>query len=148
VNVKKLTTMLMAAALLGGVAAAADAGDETAREILRIERQSMEGWRTGNPDPLLATLDPGITYIHAAIDKRLEGIAAVKALFESYRGMPLFDSYEISDPKVQTGGNLAVLTYVLVRHIGPGTTHWNGTQVYERKNGVWKVIHTHWSAAD
>jgi ketosteroid isomerase-like protein len=78
-------------------------------------------------------------------EKRFDGIASLKALFESYRGTPLFDRYEIVDPKIQTGGDMAVLTYILVRRNGAGTTRWNSTQVYQRKKDGWRVIHSHWS---
>ena len=134
-----------AAAALCGWPAAADPNEATAREILAIERKVMDGWQAGNPDPMLAVSDPEITYIHVVTDKRLEGLAALRALFEPYRGRPLFDSYEMAEPKVQAAGDSAVLTYVLVRHVGGSTTRWNGTVVYQRKKEGWRIIHSHWS---
>jgi len=106
----------------------------------------LDGWQMGNPDPLLAISDPDITYFHVVTDKRLDGLPAVRALFEGYRGRPLFDSYEMADPKVQSSGDTAVLTYTLVRHVGTATTRWNATQVYQRKKEGWRIIHSHWSA--
>ena len=73
------------------------------------------------------------------------GLPAVKALFDGYRGRPLFDSYEMAEPKVQASGDTAVLTYILVRHIGTMTTRWNATQVYRQKKEGWRIIHSHWS---
>ena len=134
------------AAALGGVLAAADGNEATAREVLALERTTLDGWQMGNPDPLLAISDPDITYFHVVTDKRLDGLPAVKALFEGYRGRPLFDSYEMADPKVQSSGDTAVLTYTLVRHVGTATTRWNATQVYQRKKEGWRIIHSHWSA--
>jgi hypothetical protein len=117
-------------------------------QILDLERQAMDGWLKGNPDPQLAIMDPQITYIHdAVLEKRIEGLPALKALFEQYRGMPLFESYEILDPKVQATGDVAILTYQLVRHAGGAVTRWNATQVYQKKGERWLVIHSHWSAA-
>jgi len=134
------------ATALCGVLAAADRDDAAAREVLALERTTLDGWQVGNPDPLLAISDPEITYFHVVTDKRLEGLPAVKALFEAYRGRPLFDSYEMADAKVQASGDTAVLTYVLVRHVGAATTRWNATQVYQRKKEGWRIIHSHWSA--
>jgi ketosteroid isomerase-like protein len=133
------------AAALCGVLAAADPNEATAREILAMERRALDGWQMGNPDALLAISDPDITYFHAVTDKRLDGLPAVKALFEGYRGRPLFDSYEMAEPKVQSSGDTAVLSYILVRHIGVVTTRWNSTQVYQRKKEGWRIIHSHWS---
>jgi hypothetical protein len=134
------------AAALAGVLAAADRDDAAAREVLALERTTLDGWQVGNPDPLLAISDPDITYFHVVTDKRLDGLPALKALFEPYRGRPLFDSYEMAEPKVQATGDTAVLTYVLVRHVGTATTRWNATQVYQRKKEGWRIIHSHWSA--
>jgi hypothetical protein len=136
----------VAAAALGGMLAAADGNEATAREVLALERTTLDGWQMGNPDPLLAISDPEITYFHVVTDKRLDGLPAVRALFEGYRGRPLFDSYEMADPKVQSSGDTAVLTYTLVRHVGTATTRWNATQVYQRKKEGWRIIHSHWSA--
>jgi hypothetical protein len=143
---KAVLVCAMAAALCGTMAAA-DEKDATGREILAMERSALDGWQTGNPDPMLALADPDITYFHVMTDKRLDGLPAVKALFESYRGTPLFDSYEMAGPKVQASGEIAILTYILVRHQGTATTRWNATQVYQRKKDGWRIIHSHWSAA-
>lgn len=134
------------AVALCGTMAAADGTGATEREILAMERKVMDGWQTGNPDPMLAISDPEITWFHVMTEKRLDGLPALKALLESYRGMPLFDSYEMADPKVQASGDTAVLTYVLVRHVGGATSRWNATEVYQRKKDGWRIIHSHWSA--
>jgi ketosteroid isomerase-like protein len=114
--------------------------------VLALERKTLDGWQAGNPDPLLAISDPDITYFHVVTEKRLDGLPALKALFEGYRGKPLFDSYEMAEPKVQSSGDIAVLTYILVRHVGTATSRWNATQVYRRKKEGWRIIHSHWSA--
>jgi ketosteroid isomerase-like protein len=126
--------------------AAADGSEATAREVLALERKTLDGWQVGNPDPLLAVSDPEITYFHVVTDKRLDGLPALRALFEAYRGRPLFDSYEMAEPKVQSSGDIAVLSYILVRHVGTATSRWNATQVYQRKKEGWRIIHSHWSA--
>ena len=122
--------------------------DKVLDELLAKERAAMDGWRNGDPDNLLSTLDPGITYFHAVTSKRLEGIAAVKALCEQYRGRPLFDGYEITEPMVQITGEVAVLTYQFSTRNGSATSYWNTTQVYKRTKEGWRVLHTHWSKVE
>ena len=107
----------------------------------------MDGWLKGDPGPQLAITDPQITYFHAVVENRLEGLPAVQELYERFRGRPLFDSYEILNPKVQALGDVTVLTYRLAQHAGGVTAFWNATQVYQRKKEGWRVIHTHWSSA-
>jgi hypothetical protein len=143
---KSKILVLAAMAVMWTAPGWASPGSDPAQEVLALERQAMDGWLTGNPDPQLAITDPQITYIHAVVDKRLEGLPALKELYEQYRGRPLFDSYEILNPKVQAIGDVAVLTYQPLRRNGSQTTYWNATQVYCKKKEGWRVIHTHWSA--
>lgn len=133
------------ATILCGMPAFAQEKPDAATEILAMERQAMDGWLKGNPDPVLAIADLEITYFHIMTERRIDGLSSLKALFETYRGTPLFDSYEIVDPKVQTSGDMAVLTYLFVRHNGPATSRWNATLVYQHKKEGWRVIHAHWS---
>lgn len=124
---------------------ATPAGDVT-RELVALERQAMDGWLTGNPEPMLARMDPQVTYIHEVTQKRLEGVAAVRQLCAPYRGRPLFDRYEIDNAQVRTAAaeNVAVLSYQLVTYVGSTVARWNMTQVNERtSNGRWMVIHMH-----
>jgi len=141
----KTALMFCAIALTCVAPALADSTDAAAQEVLDLERAAMDGWAKGDPGPALAVLDPEITYIHSAGGTRLDGLDAVRALFEQYRGRPLFDSYEIVDPKTQVTGDAAILSYVLVRHNGDKSTRWYGTEVFQRKANEWRVIHTHWS---
>ena len=135
-----------AAFALSSLPAPAGQNDAVEREILAMERKVLDGWQAGNPDPCLAIADPEITYFHVVAGQRVDGLPALKALFEPYRGRPLFDSYEMAGPKIQVSADTAVLTYILVRRLGSETTRWNSTQVYQRKKDGWRVIHSHWSA--
>jgi ketosteroid isomerase-like protein len=136
-----MRTLLLAAVLCCAAAAA----DTT--ELLALERKAMDGFMQGNPDPALSTAAADITYFHVMTNKRLDGLPAVKALFEQYRGRPLFDSYEMTDGKVQTAGDIAILTYILVRHLRGSTERYNASQVYRKTGDGWRVIHSHWSTA-
>ncbi|MBZ5579427.1 MAG: VOC family protein [Acidobacteriia bacterium] len=119
--------------------------EPAALEILELERHALEGWLGGDPDPSLALLDADATYFHAMTTHRLDSAAAVRALFEGYRGTALFDAFEIQNPRVQMAGDAGVLTYVLVRHNGAAVSRWNATQVYRHNPDGWRVLHTHFS---
>ncbi|HEY2012904.1 MAG TPA: DUF4440 domain-containing protein [Bryobacteraceae bacterium] len=142
---KQAIAVLAAAVAIWAVPARAESDADVARNVLALERQAMDGWLKGNPDVQLAIADPQITYYHVMLDQRLEGLPALKALYEPYRGRPLFDRYEILNPKVQVSGEVAILTYDMARHNGTAVSHWNSTQVYQRKKEGWRVIHSHWS---
>ncbi len=116
--------------------------------IIAMERKAMDAWRTGNPDEFLSISDPEITFFHSAVtEKRLEGLSALKELYGAYRGRPLFDSYELVDPKAQVYKDTAILTYRLVTRNGSLVREWDATEVYQRKQAGWRIVHTHFSAA-
>lgn len=138
-----MTPILGVAALAALLSGAAAAGAE--QEALSIERQEMDGWQKGDPAPALARFDANVTFFHVMTDERVDGLAAVKALYEGYGGRPLFDRYEIVSPKVQVSGEIAVLTYLLVTHNGELIRKWNATKVYQKKAEGWRVIHAHFS---
>jgi hypothetical protein len=144
-TLKKTVLTLSIAVLAWGASASAAPQADTATQIIALERRAMDGWHTGNPDPLLALSHADITYFHVMTETRVNGLPALKAIVEPFRGRALFDSYDMLEPKVQLGKDMAVLTYVLVRRNGPATSRWNATQVYQRKAVGWRVIHTHWS---
>jgi ketosteroid isomerase-like protein len=125
---------------------ARQAADPTA-QILALERNALDALQTGNIEPYLAILDADISYYHVMTAERLDGVAAVKALVEPYRGRGLFDRYEMLQPRVQVSGDTAVLTYTLVQYLGSAATRYHGTQVYQRKATGWKIVHAHWSQA-
>ena len=138
--------VLFCVAALGcGGPALADAQADATREILALEHRAMDGWRTGNPDPALEICDPEITFFHVMTEKRLDGLPAVKELYERFRGTPLFDSYEILEPRVQLAGDAAILTYRFVRHNASAVSQWNATLVYRHSEKGWRVIHSHFS---
>jgi len=143
--VKSTILACTVAAAMGGLFAYQDSAATVERELIAMERASMDGWLKGDSGPMLAASDPDITLFHVMTPQRLEGSAAVKALYEPYAGRPLFDSYQIENPKVQTGSDMAILTYRLVTRNGSATRLWNATEVYQKKKAGWRVIHTHFS---
>ena len=142
---KKMVWICAVGVALCGALGAAGANGEVKQEILALEHKAMDGWLAGNPDPTLAVSSDDITLFHAVTNGRLSGLAALRKLYEGYRGTALFDRYEMVDPEVRVSGDIAILTYVLEQHNGGAMTRWNGTQVYQRTGQGWQVIHSHWS---
>jgi hypothetical protein len=140
---RRVILCALACALWGGVVAA----QSVETKIVALERSAMEGWLQGNPDAFLKLADPDITYFHSTQPDRLVGLQAVKALCETYRGRPLFDRYEIGEPRVAVSGGTAVLTYVLTTRNGDVVRRWHATVVYRDGAAGWKTIHAHFSQA-
>jgi hypothetical protein len=111
-------------------------------ELVALEHVALDGWIQGNPDPNFALFSKDITYFDSGVGKLLDGLPAIKAYFDQYRGKPLYDSYEIKNPKVQGSQEIAVLTYRLVIHNGTTETPFHCTEVYRKQGKQWRLIHS------
>jgi ketosteroid isomerase-like protein len=119
---------------------------DTATAIIALERAALERWNQGDPDGFLEISDQDVVYFDPFLERRLNGIEELKALYEGIRGMVQVDSYEIIDPKVHASESIAVLTYNLVSRSPQRISKWNCTEVYRRNtDGHWRIIQTHWS---
>jgi len=122
--------------------------DET---IIALERGALDRWGKGDPQGFFEIMASDQTYFDPATAKRIDGQDALKKYFAPIAGKIRIERVEMIDPKVQRSGDLAVLTFNLVDYGGQfnggpkTTTRWNSTEVYQRINGSWKIIHSHWS---
>lgn len=116
-----------------------------AEGVLTLERTALNRWGKGDPDGLLEITAPDVTYFDPFIERRVDGLAALRALYERLRGKIYIDHSEIIDPRVQVAGDAAVLTFRFISQGSEGATHWNCTEVYQRFTAEWKIIHSHWS---
>jgi ketosteroid isomerase-like protein len=123
-------------------------------ELVTLERSALDRWIRLDPQGYLNLYASEVTYFDPFTERRVDGLAAMEARVAPMRGMksPITDPrYEISGPKVQRHGNVALLTFNLVNYGKVGDqpervlARWNSTEVYGRTGGTWKIIHSHWS---
>jgi len=143
-----LTIPLLAAAM--AATCAADSNNFSPETLISLERAALDRWGNGDPQGYLDTYAPNVTYFDQTREIRADGLAAMKELFAPIKGKIKIDHYEMIGPKVQHHGDVAVLSYNLVSHgkrpNGDAlVVRWNSTEVYERIDGKWKIIHSHWS---
>ena len=117
----------------------------TAQEILALETAALDRWGKGDPDGFLALSAPGVSYFDPFQKQRVDGLPALKALYDTIRGKIKIDRAEIINPRVQVMGDSAILTIQFASHGSEGAKLWNCTEGYQRLNGEWKIIHSHWS---
>jgi ketosteroid isomerase-like protein len=120
-------------------------GDD-AQAILAVERGAFERWAKGDLNGFLDASDPEVDYFDPFLDARLDGLPALRARYEkTLQGKVHVDRWEMINPKVVVSGDMGVLTFNFVSYSQGQTVRWNTTEVYRRKNGEWKIVHTHWS---
>jgi len=123
-------------------------------ELVTLERSALDRWVTMDPDGYLGLYADEITYFDPTTETRINGREAMRARLEPVRTakLPFTEPrYELIEPKVQGGSDLAVLTYNMVNYAklsGRGESilaRWNATEVYRRVDGRWRIVHSHWS---
>ena len=119
--------------------------NDVAEQIIAMERAAFDRWTKGDPSGFLEINAPEVTYFDPLLEKRLNGLEELKALYEPIRGKIYVDRYELLNPHVQLHGDTAVLTFNYVSWIGEKESRWNCTEVYKRFAEGWRIIHTHWS---
>ena len=111
-----------------------------------MERIALERWNNGDPSGFLEISSRYVVYFDPFIDKRIDGIEALAQWYDTIRGKIKVDRYEMPNPKVQVGVDLAVLTFNLASYSGEVVSRWNCTEVYRLEpDQKWRIIQTHWS---
>jgi ketosteroid isomerase-like protein/5-methylcytosine-specific restriction endonuclease McrA len=113
--------------------------------IVDMERAALERWGRGDPDGFLEISSEDVSYFDPFTERRLDGLDALRGLYETIRGKVRIDRFEIVEPRVQVEGDLAVLTFRFESQGSEGATRWNTTEVYRNGPDGWKIIHTHWA---
>lgn len=118
--------------------------------LIAVERAALDRWGKGDPKGYLEIFDREITYFDPMQTSRLDGIDAMNELLIPLTGKIRVDRYDMIAPNVQHSGDVAVLSYRLVSHLTgangePLAVRWNSTAVYQRFDGEWRMIHSHWS---
>jgi hypothetical protein len=115
-------------------------------EVITLERQALDRWCKGDPSGFLDISAPEVVYFDPFLQKRLDGWDSLSTYYEGLRGKVSADRFELIDPRVQDGADMAVLTFNFVSWGGnENEFRWNCTEVFQRKGAAWKIIQTHWS---
>lgn len=128
-----------------------DGPDTPANTIFRLENDAMEQWRQGNPMRWVEISTDDVVYVDPGLAAPVVGAKAYREYLTPLQGTIHYDASEFVEPRVALAGDLAVLTYNYhsLRRGAHGemlrNSFWNTTQVYVRRTGTWKIIHSHWS---
>jgi ketosteroid isomerase-like protein len=128
--------------------------DRLLEELVGLERSALDRWIRMDPQGYLDLQASELTYFDPFTEKRVDGLDAMQIQVAPMTNMkPPFTNprYEMIDPKVQDGGDMALLTFNLINYgTPPGSperviARWNSTEVYRQIGGRWKIVHSHWS---
>jgi ketosteroid isomerase-like protein len=118
---------------------------ETTAAIIALESAALERWGNGDPSGFLEICAPDIVYFDPYLEMRIDGREALTQYYKTFWGQVRFDRFELLNPCVQVGSELAVLTFNYVSYAGDKSSRWNCTEVYRQVGDCWQIIQTHWS---
>jgi ketosteroid isomerase-like protein len=145
---KRLAPLLVCAVLSF---ASCKSDDYSPDKIIAMEKAALDRWGKGDVQGYLEIMDADLTYFDPYLEKRLDGLDAMKEFLKPFTGKIKVDRFDMLNPRVQRDGNMALLTFNLLSYVKQpdGTekvvARWNSSEVYRKMNGEWKIIHSHWS---
>jgi hypothetical protein len=118
---------------------------EITKTIIALESAALDRWGKGDPSGFLEICAPDVVYFDPYLEMRIDGLEALTQYYKTIWGQVYFDRFELLNPCVQLGGELAVLTFNYVSYTGEKASRWNCTEVYRQAADGWQIIQTHWS---
>ncbi len=120
--------------------------NEVESTLIEMEKTALARWCNGDPSGFLEINAKDVVYFDPFIEKRLDGFNELSNLYESLRGKIFADKFEMVNPKVQLGKDIAVLTFNFNSWDNNKEFRWNATEIYQLQlDNSWKIIHSHWS---
>ncbi|MBN1264147.1 MAG: nuclear transport factor 2 family protein [Anaerolineales bacterium] len=119
--------------------------------ILSLEKGAMERWRQGDPWGWAEISAEDVIYVDPGRTKPIVGMEEYRAFLQEIAGKVHYQGSEFINPRVVIIGEAALLTYnyrsSVLDEAGAvlRQTPWNTTEVYFRRDGQWKIVHSHWS---
>jgi hypothetical protein len=96
--------------------------------ILITYKSALAEWYKGNPYEYLTLYSQDdYTYFDPVHEKRIEGYEEIKNFYDEIKGLVSCNDYEIRNPRIQKGKDIAVLRFANEKD--------------------WNIIHSHWAYA-
>ena len=132
------------------LAAPALAAENVAASIIATERAALDGSDRGDVDAFLKLSVPDVVYTDPWQERPIVGIANLAAYYATVFKLEAKPTVagEMSNTHVQVMGDTAVLTFnYAVKKLDDGTVvrRWNAEEVYNKRDGAWRIVNTHWS---
>lgn len=101
---------------------------QIADQIIGMERAALNRWGKGDPSGFLEISAPEVVSFDPFLERRLDGLPALKNYYEALRGKIQVQHDEMLHPAVQVCGDAAVLTFNYVSSGNAGRMNWNCTE--------------------
>lgn len=124
-----------------------DQEQQLAEQIIALEKGALDKWFNGDSSGYIELWsENNFSYFDGVFDHRIDTHEEILAFVKSVIDGKLYaKSYEFENPRVQFGGDMAVLTYQLHADTSLIDMHYNCIEIYQKEGDIWKVVHSTWS---
>jgi hypothetical protein len=113
--------------------------------ILAKENATLDRWYNGDPMGFIDNSWEDVTYFDASLSTRADSIDAFRNILAPIIGQVHIPAHKIDKPLVSVFGDIAILTFTDVFTVDTNTARWHATEIYQRRDNDWKLIHSHWT---
>jgi hypothetical protein len=113
--------------------------------ILAKENSTLDRWYKGDPMGFADNSWDDVTYFDPSLINRIDSIDAFKKFLTPIIGKVHIASHKFDKPMVRVFGDVAILTFTDVFTVGEEIIRWHSTEIYQRRENDWKLIHSHWT---
>jgi hypothetical protein len=113
--------------------------------ILDKEKATLDRWYNGDPMGFIDNSWDDVTYFDPSLVNRVDSIDAFRKILMPVIGKVHVSSHKFDKPLVRVFGDIAILTFTDVFTVGENTARWHATEIYQRRENDWKLIHSHWT---
>ncbi len=115
--------------------------------ILANLHAALKRWYKGDTLGYTELFADEFTLFNPLTSLRLETINQLRDHYPPMMGTIDLPRYELIEPKFQLQNDIGILTYFLKQYSsdGPVGPTYKSTEVYQRADGRWPIIHAHWS---
>lgn len=118
-----------------------------AEYIIGLEKAALNKWFKGDTSGYENLWSKhSFSYFDGVVTKRVDNHATIAEFLKTVEGKLFAGSYDFRNARVQTGQDMAVLTYQLFAKTNLIDMEYNCIEVFQKEtNGEWHVIHSTWS---
>lgn len=124
-----------------------DEEKQLADQIIDLERKALDKWFQGDSSGYRELWsNTNFSYFDSVFDHRIDTHEEIsKFVTSAVDGKLHAESYDLSNPRVQFGKDMAVLTFQLHAETTLLDMHYNCIEIYQKEKDHWRVVHSTWS---
>ncbi|WP_281635400.1 nuclear transport factor 2 family protein [Flavobacterium marginilacus] len=124
-----------------------DEQQQLAKQIIDLEMTALDKWFNGDSSGYRDLWSKtNFSYFDGVFDHRIDTHEEISKFVTSVVDGKLYaKSYDFTNPRVQFGQDIAILTFQLHADTSLIDMHYNCIEIYQKEGDSWSVIHSTWS---